>query len=66
MKNNERFFRVFTEGSEFGTKREILVDRETGVQYLFVKSGYGAGLTPLLDRDGKPMIKTVFNEMDVD
>lgn len=56
MKNNERFFRVFTEGSEFGTKREIFVDRETGVQYLFVKSGYGAGLTPLLDRDGKPMI----------
>lgn len=66
MKNNERFFRVFTEGSEFGTKREILVDRETGVQYLFVKSGYGAGLTPLLDRDGKPMVKTVFNDMDVE
>ncbi len=62
MKNNERFFRVFTEGSEFGTKREILVDRETGVQYLFVKSGYGAGLTPLLDRDGKPMVKTVYDE----
>ena len=62
MKNNERFFRVFTEGSEFGTKREIFVDRETGVQYLFVKSGYGAGLTPLLDRDGKPMIKTVYDE----
>ena len=57
MKNNERFLRVYTEGgSEFGIKREILVDRETGVQYLFVKSGYGAGLTPLLDRDGKPMI----------
>ena len=66
MKNNERFLRAYTEGSEFGTKREIFVDRETGVQYLFVKSGYGAGLTPLLDRDGKPMIKTVFNEMDVD
>ena len=62
MKNNERFFRVFTEGSEFGTKRAILVDRETGVQYLFVKSGYGAGLTPLLDRDGKPMVKTVYDE----
>ena len=62
MKNNERFFRVFTEGSEFGIKREIFVDRETGVQYLFVKSGYGAGLTPLLDRDGKPMVKTVYDE----
>jgi len=62
MKNDDRFFRVYTEGSEFGTKREILVDRETGVQYLFVKSGYGAGLTPLLDRDGKPMVKTVYDE----
>ena len=62
MKNDDRFFRVYTEGSEFGTKREVLVDRETGVQYLFVKSGYGAGLTPLLDRDGKPMIKTVYDE----
>ncbi len=66
MKNDDRFFRVYTEGSEFGTKREILVDRETGVQYLFVKSGYGAGLTPLLDRDGKPMVKTVFNDMNVE
>ncbi len=62
MKNDDRFFRVYTEGSEFGTKREVLVDRETGVQYLFVKSGYGAGLTPLLDRDGKPMVKTVYDE----
>ena len=66
MKNNERFVQIYKEGSEFGTKREVLVDRETGVQYLFVKSGYGAGLTPLLDRDGKPMIKTVFNETDVE
>jgi len=56
MKNNERFLRVYTEGSEFGIKREIMVDRETGVQYLFVKSGYGASVTPLLDRDGKPLI----------
>ena len=63
MKNNERFVKIYKEGgSEFGIKREILVDRETGVQYLFVKSGYGAGLTPLLDRDGKPMVKTVYDE----
>ena len=62
MKNDDRFFRVYTEGSEFGTKREVFIDRETGVQYLFVKSGYGAGLTPLLARDGKPMVKTVYDE----
>ena len=35
---------------------EILVDRETGVNYLFRTNGYAGGLTPLLDREGKPVI----------
>ena len=36
---------------------EILVDRETGVQYLFhCSGGYAAGLTPLLDQDGRPVV----------
>ena len=35
---------------------EILVDRETGVNYLFRHSGYAGGLTPLLDREGKPVV----------
>ena len=35
---------------------EIWVDRETGVNYLFHFSGYAGGLTPLLDRDGKPLV----------
>ena len=34
----------------------VVVDRETGVNYLFVHRGYGGGLTPLLDSDGKPII----------
>ena len=34
----------------------ILRDKETGVQYLWVKSGYSGGLSPLLDSDGKPLI----------
>ena len=34
----------------------ILVDRQTGVNYLFVASGYAGGLTPLLDREGKPVV----------
>ena len=36
--------------------RQILVDKETGVHYLAWKSGYGAGITPLLDSDGKVII----------
>lgn len=37
-------------------KRIIYVDKETGVNYLFVQIGYGGGLTPLLDADGKPVV----------
>ena len=35
---------------------EIWVDKETGVNYLYVNGGYGGGLSVLLDRDGKPVI----------
>lgn len=38
---------------------EILVDTQTGVNYLFHYSGYAGGLTPLLDRDGKPVISAL-------
>ncbi len=57
-KQDNRFEVILTEGAQLKDDglRQILVDKETGVQYLFVKSGYGAGLTPLLDRDGKPII----------
>ena len=36
-----------------GSKR---IDTETGVNYLFVQGGYAGGLTPLLDKNGKPVI----------
>jgi len=36
---------------------KIIVDQETGVHYL-VSSGMGvSGMTPLLDKDGTPVIK---------
>ena len=38
------------------TDARVSVDKETGVNYLFVACGYGGGLTPLLDSDGKPII----------
>ena len=55
-KKEERFVKVYSEnlGSEC-----ILVDKKTGVNYLFVQSGYAGGLTPLLDRDGKPIVSTL-------
>ena len=58
-KKEDRFVKVHSEnlGSEY-----ILVDKKTGVNYLFVQSGYAGGLTPLLDRDGKPIITSVYKE----
>ena len=38
------------------TEASIVIDKETGVNYLFVQRGYGGGLTPLLDSEGKPII----------
>ena len=37
----------------------IYVDKQTGVNYLYVSGGYGGGLTPLLNRDGTPVITSV-------
>ena len=34
----------------------VIIDKETGVNYLYVCRGYGGGLTPLLDAEGKPII----------
>ena len=35
---------------------DVIVDTETGVNYLLVVYGYGAGLTPLIDENGKPIV----------
>ena len=53
----KRFDKVYSQGALENV--EILVDTQTGVNYLFVASGYAGGLTPLLDRDGKPVISPV-------
>ncbi len=35
---------------------EIWVDTKTGVNYMFTTKGNAGGLTPLLDKDGKPVV----------
>lgn len=54
MANNQRFERVYIQDKMSST--EIWVDKETGVNYLYHACGYSGGLTPLLDRDGKPIV----------
>ena len=60
-KKDKRFIVTEKEGSELTTLFQVIVDKKTGVNYLMSKSGYGAGLTPLLDRDGKPVITSTAN-----
>ena len=56
---NERFIKTYTQGRLNVT--EIWVDKETGVNYVFHASGYAGGLTPLLDREGKPVVSPILN-----
>ena len=58
-KKEERFVKVHSEAMG---SRIILVDKVTGVNYLLVQSGYAGGLTPLLDREGKPIITSIPRE----
>ena len=53
MAKNERFEKTYV--------TEIWVDKETGINYLYHAAGYSGGLTPLLDRDGKPVISPIVN-----
>ena len=50
----KRFEKVYTQGTVEAT--EIWIDRETGVNYVFHRNGPAAGLTPLLDKEGKPVV----------
>ena len=56
MAKDKRFEKVYSQGMG---SIEILVDKETGVNYLYCQSGYAGGLTVLLDKDGKPVISSV-------
>ena len=55
----KRFVEVYSQGINPGQK--ILMDTETGVNYLVVISHLteGCGLTVLVDRDGKPIVTPV-------
>ena len=53
----KRFVRIYSDGMV--TVNEIWVDTRTGVNYFYHAAGYSGGLTPLLDRDGKPVVSAL-------
>lgn len=59
MAKDQRFEKIYSQRTM--TTTEIWVDKETGVNYVFHASGYAGGMTPLLDRDGKPVVSPVIN-----
>ena len=61
-KKDKRFVKTYSQGTM--DVIESLVDQETGVSYLFRSNGYAGGMTPLLDREGKPIITTILEEKE--
>ena len=60
-KKEKRFIKTYSQ--DLGTM-VIYVDKHTGINYLFVQNGYAGGLTPLLNRDGTPVVTPVPNKYD--
>ncbi len=58
---NKRFL-VKKHSSNFSVGTYILVDRETGVNYLYAASGYSGGLTVLVDAMGNPIVTPIPTE----
>ena len=58
-KKEDRFIKVHSEAMG---SRIILVDKKTGVNYLFIQNGYAGGLTPLLDREGRVIVTRIMDK----
>lgn len=59
-KDMKRF--VWKDQEGFLKETRIIVDTQTGVNYLFVCAGYGGGVTPLIDENGNPIVTRVVVE----
>ena len=53
----KRFIETYSQGT-IDTKR-VIVDTETGVNYLLLEASLGGGITVLVDKDGKPIVTPV-------
>ena len=57
---NDRFVCTEVSGGAFDAfQARVLVDRKTGVNYLWTSAGYAGGLTVLLNSDGTPVVTAV-------
>ena len=59
MAQEKRFVKTYTQGGFADNLMQIWVDTKTGVNYLYSAFGYSGGLTPLLNRDGTPVVSAL-------
>mgnify|MGYP007056251367 CR=1 FL=1 len=62
-KADKRFAEVYKQ-TGFASNTKILVDTQTGVNYLWYAAGEAGGLTVLLDADGKPVVTPVSESVE--
>ena len=60
-KKDKRFIIKEQQGG-FTIGAYVLVDKQTGVNYLYANSGYSGGLTVLVDAMGNPIVTSVTEE----
>ena len=58
----DKRFLVKKLSSNFSVGTYVLVDKQTGVNYLYASGGYGGGLTVLVDAQGNPIVTPVTEE----
>lgn len=63
-KKENRFVKVYSQSGFVDPSVMVLVDRQTGVNYVFTQAGYAGGMTPLLNRDGSPVITPILKEYE--
>lgn len=65
-RNEDKRFVMAEQQSGFVSGYGVLVDRKTGVNYLVVNGSNGmSGVTPLLDKDGKVVVSTASELMEL-
>ncbi len=64
MADDKRFLVTDKQGGFTNPGCKVIVDRKTGVNYLWMESGYAGGLTVLLNRDGTPVVTPVPKHYD--
>lgn len=58
MPKDKRFEIIETQ-SGFITEIKVIIDKETGVNYMFVHDGYAGGLSVMVDENGDPLVSEI-------